>query len=314
MKIFWSWQSDTPGKIGRHFVRDALKAAIEQLKQAPDIEDAEREAMHLDHDVQNVPGSPDLARTIFNKIDQSAVFIADVTAVGRVSDGNEAKKLINSNVGIELGYALKSLGDTRVLFAFNKHYGDYSDLPFDLRHKGKAVTFELAPDASAAQIKSEGAKLQSRFEAALRLMAATTKQSESFIETEFTYSRACYFTEGEALAEFKRSHQPVVCFYRAESLGYMRLIPAKPLSPPIRLTDLKAAARNAPFFRKHSVWLNTTALAPSGLRPICTTLLPRQLSHRRNFSPMVRFGRFARRSYCEKSWRTIKLIVHLYQH
>ncbi len=50
MKVFWSWQSDTPGKVGRHFVRDALTAAIEQLKQAPDVEEpTEREtrsAMH----------------------------------------------------------------------------------------------------------------------------------------------------------------------------------------------------------------------------------------------------------------------------
>jgi hypothetical protein len=39
MKIFWSWQSDTPGKVGRHFVRDALRLTIEALKQAPDVEE-----------------------------------------------------------------------------------------------------------------------------------------------------------------------------------------------------------------------------------------------------------------------------------
>jgi hypothetical protein len=32
MKIFWSWQSDTPGKTGRYFVRDALLEAIRVLK------------------------------------------------------------------------------------------------------------------------------------------------------------------------------------------------------------------------------------------------------------------------------------------
>ena len=30
MKIFWSWQSDTPGKTGRHFVRDALKMPLKR--------------------------------------------------------------------------------------------------------------------------------------------------------------------------------------------------------------------------------------------------------------------------------------------
>ena len=37
MKIFWSWQSDTPGKIGRFLVRDALNDAIEKLRADNDV-------------------------------------------------------------------------------------------------------------------------------------------------------------------------------------------------------------------------------------------------------------------------------------
>jgi hypothetical protein len=116
MKIFWAWQSDTPGKIGRFFVRDALRDAIAILKQAPDIEEptarANREALHLDQDRQGVPGSPDLARTIFDKIDASKVVVADVTLVGQTADATDRA----GNV----------------------------ELPFDLRHKGGAIVFELA--------------------------------------------------------------------------------------------------------------------------------------------------------------------------
>lgn len=69
MKVFWSWQSDTPGKTGRHFVRDVLADAIKALKEPEDIEEptkrVSREALHLDHDRQGVPGSPDLAPTSF---------------------------------------------------------------------------------------------------------------------------------------------------------------------------------------------------------------------------------------------------------
>ena len=36
MKVFWSWQSDTPGKTGRHFVRDALAEAVARLRQPAD--------------------------------------------------------------------------------------------------------------------------------------------------------------------------------------------------------------------------------------------------------------------------------------
>jgi hypothetical protein len=68
MKIFWSWQSDTPGSTGRFLVRDALKEAVDQLKQVPDIDDAVRERLHVDHDIKDTPGSPDLVRTIFAKM------------------------------------------------------------------------------------------------------------------------------------------------------------------------------------------------------------------------------------------------------
>lgn len=148
MKIFWSWQSDTPGRIGRHFVRDAVRLAIEQLKRAPDVEEptaAEtREGIHLDHDREGVTGSPDLARTIFDKIDRAAVFIADVTAVGASDDGS--KRLINSNVAIEYGHAHHSLGDEAILMVQNTHYGDRETLPFDLKHKARPIQFCLAPD------------------------------------------------------------------------------------------------------------------------------------------------------------------------
>ena len=89
-----------------------MRDAIGQLKQAPDIEEPtareSREALHLDQDIQDVAGSPDLARTIFDKIDLSQVVVADVTIVGSVLENTEVevkgavrKELINSNVAIE---------------------------------------------------------------------------------------------------------------------------------------------------------------------------------------------------------------------
>lgn len=54
MRVFWSWQADTPGNIGRFFVRDTLAEAIKALKADEEIiEPSEREArdaMHLDSD------------------------------------------------------------------------------------------------------------------------------------------------------------------------------------------------------------------------------------------------------------------------
>ena len=149
MKIFWSWQSDTPEQIGKYLVRDALKVAINSLKQAEDIDEPTRDDLHLDQDTQGTTGSPDLVPTIFGKIDKSEVVVADVTIVGKTA---EHKCLINSNVAIELGYALRACTDARVVLVFNKHSGAYEDLPFDLRHKGGAVVFDLAPEADRKEI------------------------------------------------------------------------------------------------------------------------------------------------------------------
>ena len=116
MKFFWSWQSDTPGDTGRYFVRDALRAAIEQLRQPEDVEEptsaAHREALELTSDRQGVTGSPPLAATIKRKIDESEVFIADITPVSKVPGrrGVKQKRNMNINVGIELGYAIRAHG------------------------------------------------------------------------------------------------------------------------------------------------------------------------------------------------------------
>jgi hypothetical protein len=135
MKIFWSWQSDTPEQIGKYLVRDALKVAINRLKQAEDIDEPTRDDLHLDQDTQGITGSPDLVPTIFGKIEKSEVIVADVTIVGKTDEG---KRLLNSNVAIELGYGLHACTDARMILVFNKHYGSYEHLPFDLRHKGSS--------------------------------------------------------------------------------------------------------------------------------------------------------------------------------
>ncbi|MCK1301216.1 hypothetical protein IVB33_23380 [Bradyrhizobium sp. 24] len=99
-------QECIPKEIGRFFVRDALREAIQTLKTGQELlEPVEREAasrLAMDSDRQGVPGSPDLAATIFEKIEKADVFLADVTLVGETPDG---KKLINSNVAIEYGHA-----------------------------------------------------------------------------------------------------------------------------------------------------------------------------------------------------------------
>ncbi len=93
------------------------------------------------------------------------------------TDGNAVpgKKLINSNVAIELGYATHAVTDERVLMVFNEHYGGHEDLPFNLRHKGGAIVFNLPPDAEREGIREEQKKLKDRFVQALKPFSSTRR-------------------------------------------------------------------------------------------------------------------------------------------
>jgi hypothetical protein len=251
VKIFWSWQSDTPGKTGRFLIRDALKDAVGRLKQSPEIDEPVREALHLDQDIQDVPGAPDLARTILSKIDASDVVVADVTLVGNVvASTDTGKKLINSNVAIELGYALHALSDQKVVLVFNRHYGGHEDLPFDLRHKGGAIVFDVTPDANREHIDEERKKLTDRFVNALKPYVQTAAPAApSFNGAPSTFSRAAYFAKDEVLGrvgEFDPANQ-IAYSYDTDALCYLRLIPTVGRPEPIPLSTLKRTAQFAPM-------------------------------------------------------------------
>jgi hypothetical protein len=248
MKVFWSWQADTPGKTGRHFVRDALSEAIDALNADKDIiEPSEREgrdALELDHDRQGVSGSPDLAATIFRKIDETAVFIADVTAVGTTG---AAKKLINSNVAIEYGHAHHSIGDTSILMVQNTHYGNRDDLPFDLRHKAGPIQYMLAPNASKAEIAAEQVKLKGAFIVALRpfLKSKPVAQRPLHQEVPSTYIKAAFAQPHEVIARIGTGTNDEIEYRFGEPRAfYLRLIPYYARTTLLSHADLGDLARN----------------------------------------------------------------------
>jgi hypothetical protein len=264
MKVFWSWQADTRGKTSRHFVRGALADAIKGLKQPEDVEEPlereTREALHLDHDRQDVPGSPELAPTIFGKIDRAAVFVADVTLVAQMEgeDGGANKKLINSNVAIEYGYAVRALGDESILMVQNVHYGEREELPFDLKHKAGPIQYRLAPDASKQEIAAERAKLRGKFVEALRPYLSIGKvpgePARKFAETLCTANVAFFWTPSDVLAKIGSDTPPAFRHHSEDDDAidyhfneprafYLRLIPMIPLAEQLKVTTLFAVVQ-----------------------------------------------------------------------
>lgn len=75
---------------------------------------------------KNEFGSPDILSTIFQKINHSKFFICDVS----LNDNH----VPNANVLIELGYAIKVLGWSKIICLFNAKRGKIEELPFDINH------------------------------------------------------------------------------------------------------------------------------------------------------------------------------------
>ena len=124
-KIFYSWQSDLPGNKTRNFIRDCIDEAIDLAEESEAIE-AER-----DEATKDTTGSPNIVTTLFSKIDDCDLFIADVSLCF-TSDTKENKKSPNPNVLLELGYAVRILGWERVICLCNTDFGDA--YPFDIAH------------------------------------------------------------------------------------------------------------------------------------------------------------------------------------
>jgi hypothetical protein len=128
ISVFYSWQSDIKAAANRSFIQEALEAAVKEIR----ADDSIAIEPVIDRDTAGVPGAPDIGSTIFEKIDASTIFVADVTIV---SYKFAERPTPNPNVLIELGYALKSLGGKRVMLVQNNAFGGPHLLPFDLRQK-----------------------------------------------------------------------------------------------------------------------------------------------------------------------------------
>lgn len=160
--VFYVWQSDLPNSTNRGFIQKALEDAAKDIS-ADDTVDIEPV---IDRDTQGVPGSPDIAKTIFEKIASADAVVADVSII---NNQKESRPTPNPNVLIELGYAFRALGHQRVILVFNNSYGRIEDLPFDLRMR-RATTYDMPEEKTDRS--AERKRLQAIFEEALRAALA----------------------------------------------------------------------------------------------------------------------------------------------
>ena len=132
--VFYSWQSDLAGNLNRSLIERAAREAVKRVAADPDLTVEPR----IDRDTAGVPGSPDIAQTIFDKVDAAAVFLCDVSIINSPAEDGR-RPVPNPNVAIELGYAVKAIGWNRIILVFNSSTGRIEDLPFDIRHRRPVI-------------------------------------------------------------------------------------------------------------------------------------------------------------------------------
>lgn len=124
--IFYSWQNKHR-KANRFFIEDCLKRVVKEVSQEQSIK------IHLNQDSRTKAGASDISAEIFSSIDNSEIFVADVSLINSVP---------NPNVMVELGYAAAKLKWDNLLLIMNENSGIVDSLPFDLRGR-KTVLYKL---------------------------------------------------------------------------------------------------------------------------------------------------------------------------
>lgn len=174
--VFWSWQSDLPAATTRDFIKGALAEALVKVADELELEAADR--LELDHDTKGEAGLVEIVSTIFKKIDDCQIFVADITPVAESKTNTAAKKIPNPNVLIELGYAIREAGPQRVITVANLAFGGKpEELPFDLRHRRGAITYHLenAKDPAVEKIRKG---LVNQLTAALKTNLAAPREEQ----------------------------------------------------------------------------------------------------------------------------------------
>lgn len=130
--IFFSWQSDVKGNTG--FIDQKIKDAVKEIAAMPEMKGC---TIDYDHSTQNRSGSPEIVSTVHEKINKCDVFIGDITPIAVIEGKDEGseKLLPNPNVMAEAGFALRAIGEYRIILMMRSDMGKVNDLPFDIRHR-----------------------------------------------------------------------------------------------------------------------------------------------------------------------------------
>jgi hypothetical protein len=247
--VFFSWQSDRATKEGRNLVERALKSALERISKDIDIDERPYDLV-FDKDTQDTPGSPPIFDTILGKIDRAAVFVPDLTFIAERLNGDP---MPNSNVLIEYGYALKSIGHNRIVPVMNTAYGKprRETMPFDLAHHRFPIQYEVPEGAPDDERKAQREQLAKTLESAIRGVLASDAYRSSLAPVkppkyrQPLHGRARFRAAGEAIG-FEDSRFAAALGQKQTSISlndgaatWLRVGPQQPIKQLLKNSEIR---------------------------------------------------------------------------
>ena len=189
--IFYAWQSDRPGKVNHHLIREAADAACARITE----DDSNDWRVLLDSDTQGEAGMCDIPNTILQKIQKCDIFLADLTLIGTAAE-DATKQFPNPNVVFELGYAARQLGFEAMVGVVNEAYGKVEGQVFDIKRRASLRYTAAEPDSTAVRKKATE-QLSKLLEKVLRTTIETVIEPRR-IEADVASNEK----DGEAQKEF----------------------------------------------------------------------------------------------------------------
>lgn len=165
LKVFFSWQSETDlqGLKNKEFLLMCINSVIKDINVKKKIKGAR---LKLYEGLERIPGNAEVAKQMFEQIDQCNVFIGDFTVTQKIWD--RFKSLVNKH-GVFFRYTSncnvygeynRALGKNssfwqQVILVMNKVNGDPHDdaqvIPFDTRERRFPITYELTDYSKEGQ-------------------------------------------------------------------------------------------------------------------------------------------------------------------
>lgn len=278
----------TGGNSDKNFIERALQTATRRISKDLEIAEDPRDPLELDKDTQGISGSPNIFDAIRRKIDDAAVFVADLTFVSNRPRGEPSP---NPNVLLEYGYALKSLSSARIVGVMNSTHSKPSreSLPFDLASYRFPITYKLAEGASDDDRRTVREQLAAILEKAILDVLASQENRESLPKPEppppVKYrepqqGRARFWRKGEVVGY---ANNPLHAFQGRPDMPveiadgptiWLRIMPERPIARRFDINTLKNLIPPLAFASLYSSYSNSLQFRGADGVGLCTPLNP----------------------------------------